>query len=689
MESEDEDHEEDEEMQLLPPKLSHQRASSDAPSPRTAKPLFGRITSPRQDNLVAHLHVPSTARRGANTTPKARLRHDDSQIQFAAIDSSPLQPEPVESQYLTDRQKEVKERQGLEVAAMFPEIRSSPKSAPRPAEYSLPKLVFKPTQDQAVNPSVDDDTSPTFSLDISMNEFLGSSPTPRSRKRGQHSDDDEPPSSPPFVSSVLPISQNIDPPYASNDYEQVISRGQKDQTNCLAEVHAPNPKDVFYDKDQRAVAAPLVDFDEVALSATPQSHTNAHAMSDSEVFVDAPSEPVGTKDCIESSGREANVAANSFQSEGSSHFSTEDDQVTAQLVSEMERASSQQPHKPESSTPLFTKATSKRKRKGSDGVAPIANKKQKHTLASSDLHEATNAPSSGSMVAACVMINVRKAERSLAIIPHQIKSERCASPSFFASTQAVEETPVAPKGPIGRTKSLRSDQSSSQGEGTPASGKKAVGRPRGSRQSQGRLEQEVNVAPATSSQQRHTRKSGRLNGEPMSSPRTSHTPSQENSRAEPWISLGKTPRRGMFRWRQSSDEDSESGERRPDSAVSSPHVEDVERTIKDNDQAKMVDSAQSPLRSLPGAQTSQHVSYSAASTNLNAEISQSEVTNDAEKQSERPNVEGILQGFKDMLDHIKRGTLGREEEREMVGVLFELVREVHEAGRRHSSLYQQ
>lgn len=59
--------------------------------------------------------------------PKATLRHNDSQIEFAPIESSPV-PEKQDSQLLTDRQKEVASRQHHEAASMFPDIRSSPVS---------------------------------------------------------------------------------------------------------------------------------------------------------------------------------------------------------------------------------------------------------------------------------------------------------------------------------------------------------------------------------------------------------------------------------------------------------------------------------------------------------------------------------------------------------------------------------
>lgn len=60
-----------------------------------------------------------------HSTPKARLRHDDSQIQFAPIVSSSPAQAGDESQMLTEHQKEIKVRQH-DLAQMFPDLSSSP-----------------------------------------------------------------------------------------------------------------------------------------------------------------------------------------------------------------------------------------------------------------------------------------------------------------------------------------------------------------------------------------------------------------------------------------------------------------------------------------------------------------------------------------------------------------------------------
>lgn len=86
---------------------------------------LGQSLSLQKDEQV---RTPECRVRSCHTgqTSKTRLRHEDSQIQFAAIESSPLNPQALNSQTLTDHQKEVRTRQYAEGCALFPDIFSSP-----------------------------------------------------------------------------------------------------------------------------------------------------------------------------------------------------------------------------------------------------------------------------------------------------------------------------------------------------------------------------------------------------------------------------------------------------------------------------------------------------------------------------------------------------------------------------------
>lgn len=158
--------------------------------------------------------IPSTAEQrssaSGSSTPKARLRHDDSQIQFAPIDSSPIRFND-DSQHLTEHQLEVKARQH-EAAQMFPELSSSPMAQSTALPRAFPKrLDFS-------DPRVEEEDNlgtPTALREAGglMSDDMPSSPTPSSTKdAGQaklESDDDqatedemdEPSSSPPRVPS--------------------------------------------------------------------------------------------------------------------------------------------------------------------------------------------------------------------------------------------------------------------------------------------------------------------------------------------------------------------------------------------------------------------------------------------------------------------------------------------------------
>jgi hypothetical protein len=124
--------------------------------------------------------TPSSRRVTARQTPKVRLRHDDSQVKFEPIVSSPSNPFNQESQVLTERQKEMIERQRLS-GSLFSNI-----GAPSPQ----PDAVSSPMELHSDVPTADDlpmtaaRTTPRQALAAMgpMDGFLGSSPTPHARK---------------------------------------------------------------------------------------------------------------------------------------------------------------------------------------------------------------------------------------------------------------------------------------------------------------------------------------------------------------------------------------------------------------------------------------------------------------------------------------------------------------------------
>ncbi|KAI2782691.1 Rap1-interacting factor 1 N terminal-domain-containing protein [Daldinia loculata] len=157
-------------------------------TPLAKRPSSRRSTTPRSVQLslpskqgltiTPNKSRPKSARRSA--TPK--LRHDSSQIQFAPIESSPSR-DSMESQFLTDRQKEVRERQ-RENAVIFAHVRASTEN---------------PISNEAEDSKQERDATPQRNQDLE--DYVTSTPTPR---RGQapmidfdHEMTDDIPSSPP------------------------------------------------------------------------------------------------------------------------------------------------------------------------------------------------------------------------------------------------------------------------------------------------------------------------------------------------------------------------------------------------------------------------------------------------------------------------------------------------------------
>ncbi|TAQ88451.1 hypothetical protein B7494_g3220 [Chlorociboria aeruginascens] len=151
-------------------------------------------------------------------TPK--LRHDDSQIQFEPIVSSPISDLPVDSQILTDRQKETKERQRKETSAMFPDIRSSSKirsssaQITSDAELSLHRPASQPRITSARGQR---QSTPILQGHGEDDDFVASSPTP-SRSVHNEREVSAPPSSPPEA-----VNKQRTPSVSVEEWDTTIS----------------------------------------------------------------------------------------------------------------------------------------------------------------------------------------------------------------------------------------------------------------------------------------------------------------------------------------------------------------------------------------------------------------------------------------------------------------------------------
>lgn len=158
-------------------------------SRRSVTPGSSRAAGTVQSGQVSTVSRRSTSKR-RSTRPKAR--HEDSQLQFTAIESTPALVAQ-DSQVLTDHQREVRERQKT-TADIFPEMRSSPTEKTKKARSTVAQQTDLPTTPlRAVTPEQD----PGFHRD----DCLASTPTPRRGQSlpmpDQEQDMTDPPSSPP------------------------------------------------------------------------------------------------------------------------------------------------------------------------------------------------------------------------------------------------------------------------------------------------------------------------------------------------------------------------------------------------------------------------------------------------------------------------------------------------------------
>jgi hypothetical protein len=152
-------------------------------SPRVKESPFKVGKSVRNPKNQSPVASPASRRKSTRQTPKIRLRHDNSQIQFEPITSSPTNPFNQESQVLTERQKEMIERQRL-AGGLFANL-----GAPSPQR----DIARSPMEIHSDAPSVDElpsrrsRTTPLKALAAMgpMDAFLGSSPTPHARRRSQ------------------------------------------------------------------------------------------------------------------------------------------------------------------------------------------------------------------------------------------------------------------------------------------------------------------------------------------------------------------------------------------------------------------------------------------------------------------------------------------------------------------------
>ncbi|KAI0839304.1 hypothetical protein F5Y06DRAFT_31903 [Hypoxylon sp. FL0890] len=292
-------------------------------TPPTERPSSRRSATPGsvQLSLPSKRHVNSTPNasrpRSTRNSTTPRPRHNDSQIQFAPIESSSPGQNEMESQLLTNRQKEIRERQ-RENAAMFPDIqvsaekRTSPESAPGHSNQTT-----LPQQGRASTPQ----------RNHNLEDYVSSTPTPRRGQAPILYDDHEMtdiPSSPPeprrnllaemmprsrsgsvfqdFPISSSPISGSPAPKRQATSVNEPcveLEDSENAQDHVLEAIHEPDEVAELIpdqDADMRDVDVDKAKTTEAPV--TPQKTRSSgkglesSPRSDREVFVDAPTSPV-------------------------------------------------------------------------------------------------------------------------------------------------------------------------------------------------------------------------------------------------------------------------------------------------------------------------------------------------------------------------------------------------------------
>lgn len=190
------------------------------PELTNALPLFHKLASsrlrkesPPPSPSTPKTHCLSSARRRANT----RLRHDDSQVQYTIIESSPVAAEP-DSQALTENQKSVRERQRTEPATTFSDFKSSPVLNVNKQPLIQTPMRMKINVAERATLAMNEPTTPTLPEPQTddLDDVMPSSPTPSSKSQELRLSEIDVPSSPPaelntiFNPTIGPFKAQMD-----------------------------------------------------------------------------------------------------------------------------------------------------------------------------------------------------------------------------------------------------------------------------------------------------------------------------------------------------------------------------------------------------------------------------------------------------------------------------------------------
>ncbi|KAL8950003.1 MAG: hypothetical protein Q9222_003927 [Ikaeria aurantiellina] len=633
---------------------------------------------------MARSPLAKPARPESRRTPKARLRHDNSQIQFAAVDSSPLIADTEESQHLTDHQKEVRERQGQGAAAMFRDLRSSPR---RPSNTEPPlELVLHKKQGLTKPLAVDMDPSPTFPPgDAIMNEFLGSSPTPQSVRKGSvdHRVNDDPPSSPPDSPLRTIRTASLHDILVPGNASPSALDPLEDSSLLPKSPPAPNNEAILDDpKSVEPQDAEVVNqlMHEGAITGDPSSeptHDAGHDMvcprdaandlqanneRQSVIAEQAPLSSLTTIDQEQGAARSATDGTDDMNDIVPPVTPTEDELAREQLLRDLEEASSQgnsqvSIQRPSPSSP--SKPSRKRKAQQNSGAKSSKRVKLPASYQQCEVVVETRKPVHGEDD--CIIIDDRPAVGEMGSSSPIIKRERSSSPlgSSLRTPMTVN------RGSRRRTRSMTNRDSMQASE------------------IEGFASHDAVIATQAPSEEHASKR--RKTCELQRSSKSTH-PAEQPGTEDAVEELGPPP--GLLQ----HPSDSEGTSRR---IVQKPSTEDEASTTApvEDMTSSQVGGIRDVLLTTPSAHQKPHDSSNGQvppsssdgdtiPNTPNDDLDQTSRPGNAQPPARSPG-QRMLDRFKHLLNDLKQITLWPAEEREMMKVALDVVGQVHESGFRN------
>lgn len=175
----------DDQLSLYDSNSSTVGSPREAPTSRVKESPF-RVRKSVQKARSPAISSAISRKQPSRRTPKIRLRHENSQIQFEPIVSSPTNPLEQESQILTERQKEMIERQRI-ASKIFANMGSNHDSqSNEELRQQLPQELLSDALNSDDLPN-DGSRTPLKALAAMgpMDVYLGSSPTPSAKNRSE------------------------------------------------------------------------------------------------------------------------------------------------------------------------------------------------------------------------------------------------------------------------------------------------------------------------------------------------------------------------------------------------------------------------------------------------------------------------------------------------------------------------